>query len=461
MKVKLDPQLLQDAILTVPKSNPSYWKGQTYIALSTQPRKKYSFVIRLGEVEEDESLRIPKLRVNKNQIGALAHDDIVELYPYQIPGAKSITIGLSQDYGTITPGDWTAGIKDLLVNNIYDENDPIKAPIDVNGKILILRGFLMAATPQAPIQIDPTTQILIDKPDESTLDEYRGNLEQNKIDRTDVLVQTIFNSLIENIQQANLQSGSFSMEMNLKKLPPKLFDEAISSLFDSFDCYKTETISDTKSKYAVVKRYVKQKENIPETVIIYRFTTGKTRGTLSVKCKSITQTYVDSFIEEYRKKIQTIYINFKDSLSKREKQQYLQTKILEYSEHLPPEEKSHVPLAQIYQDLQENFPDWEFSIKVIRKILQKMQKNGLIADLKQTESGFYMIEFHPAELTIDPAKLLQYGQDVHTCSKEKLLTHFQWDEYRLQKALNFLISRNLVKLQSSYREGTIYFFKNK
>ena len=182
MKVKLEPQLVKNGKLILKEKILTISGSETYIALATQSSNQYSFVVEIEDLEIDESNpEIPTLIANKNKIGLLTEGTVLDIYPYHIPDAKEITIGLSQEYQTITPGDWTASIKDLIINHIYDIGDGVKIPLNVEEKILILRGNLIKCKPEAPVRISSTTTVLIEKFSQDQLTPLLNNLEKTKM----------------------------------------------------------------------------------------------------------------------------------------------------------------------------------------------------------------------------------------------------------------------------------------
>lgn len=460
MKVKLKPELIKNGKLIMSSKENSLLTEQTYIALSFHSSKKYSFVVKIDDIEINSEINENILIANKNLTGLLGENDLVELYPYNVPRAKEMIFIISDEYRTITPGDWTASIKDIIVNNIYDLGDDLKIPLELAGKILILRGKLIESTPQAPVQCDTTTKVILKKDTKDIIDDQLSLIEKQKIERTDVLSKAIFDDLINNIQRVKLENKILSLDLNLKGINARIFDEAIIGLFDSYNLFKEELIDDTKSKFVISRDFVYQKDNIPQEVISYRLTTTKDHGTLLIECKALDNDKADTLLNSFKNSILNIHMGFKESYSKKEKHRYIQTFILEKGEQLQKERKSKLSLAQLVQDLQVNYPNWDINLKHLRKILKKMEKNGLIAELEELESGFLMIEFHPLDLTTDPIQVLRFGQEVGIISKEKLLTHFGWDDYRMQGALDFLVQRKLIKEHSTYREGTKYFFKS-
>ena len=102
MKAKIHPQTVKQGILHFASlddknqpNNPSMVENQTILALSLVESKPYSFFTTLMEVSQDASTgEIPTLVVDRYITGALAKSDPVDLYPYNIPLAKSVTISI-------------------------------------------------------------------------------------------------------------------------------------------------------------------------------------------------------------------------------------------------------------------------------------------------------------------------------------------------------------------------------
>ena len=118
------------------------------------------------------------------------------------------------------------------------------------------------------------------------------------------------------------------------------------------------------------------------------------------------------------------------------------------------------PLVALWNDVLTAFPDCGFTQKKFLKLLKKMQKGGLLSELQKLPTGYYMVLFHPLEMTQDPITILKYARTVSNgeLTKEELLIHLGWPEFRVEKALTFLVDRNLARLDTSFLRGKRYYF---
>ena len=91
----------------------------------------------LNIVEDDAYSQIPLLEVDKYLSGILSEDDVVELFPYNLPTAEKITIGLSKKkHIGITKGNWTSTLNELYAGKPYDYGDKIKGAINIGDKTI-------------------------------------------------------------------------------------------------------------------------------------------------------------------------------------------------------------------------------------------------------------------------------------------------------------------------------------
>jgi len=120
-----------------------------------------------------------------------------------------------------------------------------------------------------------------------------------------------------------------------------------------------------------------------------------------------------------------------------------------------------VPMAKIYEELAAAHPNWRVKPKKMLRIMREMQKNGIIAKVEKLETGFFMVQLLPVELTQDPQKILELAKTHGFLTKEEVINTLQWPEYRAENALNFLEQKGLARTDVSFIEGKRYFFMNK
>ena len=304
------------------------------------------------------------------------------------------------------------------------------------------------------------TQIILEKQTESEQTTVKDSLETQKRQRVEILQESITQEQLAYFQDPDIYTRSITFDYTFKRVDPVLFDSTISSLFNGYDLIKEEQQGREHSKFTINRVYLYQKGKKHNILLDYRFMADKKHGKLLFTVKSRDQITLKHLSEQINSQISEVYMGLKGKMSKKAKIKYLQTFILEISHHLQSRGNFQLSFAKLVEKLQKSLPDWNFSVKFLRKILRKMDKNGLIADFSKIDSDYYMIQFQPSALTSDPVTILRYGETVSTSTLEELLAQFGWEPHRLEVALTFLEEKKLVKKQKSYREGIVYYFKS-
>ncbi|MHA1745951.1 MAG: hypothetical protein ACTSWW_08115 [Promethearchaeota archaeon] len=171
--------------------NPKLVENTTILALSLVESKPYSFFTMLKEVSNEKPMNtigtLPTLVVDRYITGPLAPSDPIDLYPYNIPFAETVTISISERYHQITSGDGTPTLRDLMSDQLCDYGSVIKVPLSMAEGKLTLRGHVAAADPSLPAIIGSTTRIFLQKLPDNALEKEQLKLEHRKIKRTEKL----------------------------------------------------------------------------------------------------------------------------------------------------------------------------------------------------------------------------------------------------------------------------------
>ncbi|MHA1585043.1 MAG: hypothetical protein ACTSWL_07290 [Promethearchaeota archaeon] len=461
MQVKLNPQLVKNGTLELSPSHPKVKTGEKFIALSDQINKQYSFVIKIVEIKENPGFKgIPILTLDKQLVGMLGKGDLVDLFPYNIPIAEEVTLGISAKNTLITPGNWTATIKDLLENKTLDCGEKIKVPINFKDNIMILRGFATKSKPEFPIQIGSTTQIFLKKYAEDKLTGLKDEFEQQKQDRTQNIREGIYQSLLRNINNSDLASVSETINFNINNSSPYLFDQSIMNLFTRFEIFKEKIHGSEKKTFNCSRTLIIHEQGIPKEVIEYQFNYSKMNGTILLKIYAENPVRAEENAQKYKKEILTIHEGLRGKLSEKEIHVAFRRYLLEKGKENTEIGKDQIPFAELMQSLSQDYPDWNVSSKKCLKWTKKMAKDGLISEIEKLPTGFNILHFQPLEITMDPTDVLRFGAEEGELTKEAIMLHFGWDEFRTTNALGFLEDRKLMKKTHSYKEGTKYFFKS-
>lgn len=191
IKCLLKPILREQGVIVF--SNPllSLKKNQTYIAISDQKIKKYSFFVKILDfIQKEDENRIPILEIDSRRLGILGDNDSIELHPYNTPVADRIEIGISEeDYRGIPAGNWTSTILTSLMGKSYDWGDQINFSLEYGdkseNKITVVRGFLINSHATPPVTVGQNSRCEIIKLDNKQLRAKIEELEQKKIKRVD------------------------------------------------------------------------------------------------------------------------------------------------------------------------------------------------------------------------------------------------------------------------------------
>ncbi|MEJ2249779.1 MAG: hypothetical protein P8Y97_08975 [Candidatus Lokiarchaeota archaeon] len=92
--------------------------------------------------------------------------------------------------------------------------------------------------------------------------------------------------------------------------------------------------------------------------------------------------------------------------------------------------------------------------------MKKLQKNGVIEDVKELDSGVIMVQFFPIQYTEDQVKIInlvkEKGQGV--ISLEDVIKGLDWPQDRALRALKTLEDSGLAKFRESILKGKNWYF---
>jgi hypothetical protein len=262
--------------------------GQTCIAISSIRSKKFSFMVQVLEVEKDPSVKkIPILEVDKYLSGILSGGDLVELFPYNLPEATKLLVGVSDKLIGVTPGDWTATLKEPLMGNPYDLGDQVKAAVSSGsaGGVMIIRGKVLNTHPKAPVTVGSGTQIVLKKFSESKLIGRRNQMEQMKADRADELKDVIRADLIDIIAQTKTELTMHSESFDFDSSDPMVLNQTITGMFAGYQMID-DTLVNNPDNFSSSRSYVVRDQTGIKEIIEIQITAAKDHGTVLIRLYS-------------------------------------------------------------------------------------------------------------------------------------------------------------------------------
>lgn len=461
MQVRIKPVLRNNAILISNKTLSSFNVQTPYLILSSEDSTPYSFLCKIVSVEdaqksEDETTSLPILEVDKRLVGGIPIDDIVEILPYNLPLAKKIVIGIDQSYLNITPGNWTSTLQSYFLDAVVDYNHTIKAALNYDNKNMILRGRVINSEPSLPVLIDSGTQFIIEKYPSALLDQFAHTLEDKKITRFTDFHQSQKSQLLEKLNSLDLPLTTLSVKFKIDKHDFDFYNSSFQSLFYHHSHKDMRTYQEGQKSYSKSLFYKIVDEKITE-IVDYTFVGSNSDASLILKIHLPSKEDLNHRKTQLQKEI----LKINESLSKKNRiggDVRVQFFILGYLDKNS-ENNAQIPLAALYHDFREEYPDEKISEKKFTKTLKRLEKHGFISELEKLPTGYFMVHLHPPELTKDPITMLQFAKGNPELTRQELITGLGWAEHRVTTALDFLQEKQLVKRSKSFRTGEKYFFQ--
>jgi hypothetical protein len=287
LKCTVRSLLRENACLIYGEKNLKIELGESFIALSSDPAKKYSFLAPIVEKRLDENISGIVLEIDSRRIGPISDHDTVQLYKYNLPVAERIVIGLiDENHIGIPSGNWTATLKPLLLGKMFDYGDLINTAMDfeVDGKnnIFLIRGMLLESYSNPPISVGANTIIEIKKLTREEYQQTKNELEQRKISRSDEYLG--YSEEMNKELIAQLKSGDFekaSEIFHFKSLSGKSLNSLIEGVFTGFNNYK-EHISDDGMTFTCSRIYVIKDEGLPSQILEYQLASFEQQGSVII-----------------------------------------------------------------------------------------------------------------------------------------------------------------------------------
>ena len=461
MLVKIQPTLRKNAALTVFQNENTFDISTPYIVLSNGQSSPYSFVCKIENVSiatlsEENPISLPILEVDKNLVGSIPVGDTVELLPHQLPIAKSITLGVDTSYHVITPGNWTGSLNSFFIGDVIDFNRSLKAAIDYEKKVMILRGLVLESNPPLPVSIESSTQFFIQKLSASEIANHSQTLEQQKINRYHDFRQIQEAQILEKLKNLDFPVDTISMNIKISHKEFAFYNSSFQAFFSQHSLHDVHQSQTGKKTVHQCMFYLLNGAAITE-IIEYSLVGGKNEALLTLKLHLPVEEDLQKRKEQLKTEIQKMHISLSGRNSGNSTRM-VQSFILDNYAQIDESSSTHIPLVALLHDFLKQFPDAKISEMEFHKIIKKMEKHGLISDVEKLPTGFYMVHLHPPELTKDPVTLLQFAKGKSEITRQELLTGLEWPEHRLSSALKFLQEKNLIKHTKSFRTGEKYYF---
>lgn len=131
--------------------------------------------------------------------------------------------------------------------------------------------------------------------------------------------------------------------------------------------------------------------------------------------------------------------------------------ILNQGKNLRASSGGYISLANLYTALKNQVPDIEFSIKDVEKVCKKLKKESLIEGITK-RSGIKIVEFVPVTLGSDARQVFDLAVNKGYVTLEEVVLGTKWDQQRVIRVLESLVSQKIARKVSSLDTGDQYYF---
>jgi hypothetical protein len=115
-------------------------------------------------------------------------------------------------------------------------------------------------------------------------------------------------------------------------------------------------------------------------------------------------------------------------------------------------------LPELIVLLKTQTPFKDVKVKDAKKVLKKLDKEGLIAGIEKLETEVEIIEFVPVSFSKDQNTILALASKDGTLTLGKAMTRLNWTKERILKNLETLEKSNIAKKDPRYAAGEKWYF---
>lgn len=457
IKVSVKPVFRDQAIVQIPPgSDLPIEPGRTYIVVSVVQHKPFSFLAKVLEVAPGEGSS-PVLEVDSRRIGSLAEGDEVELFPYNIPAARKLVIGIPDKYRLITQGNWTSTFLPALKEKLYDAADDLNVAVNVGAGVQIVQGVALGSDPKFPVVVGDTTTIEIRKLDKDELEGARRAAAEHKVTRAKAWRDSQQESLKALL--GKIKSGAVAKAKRAIEFSGFSSVKALASLIRGLTAGLEEVEAseeESDGAYTAHHACIVREELEPTTVIEFQVSSQKGAGIITLLVFAADAVKAEKLAGDMQQDLARLQSGLKGKIeiaSVKVTDADVQAFVLDQGCTEPMR-----PLAKIVEVMAREHPDWRVDAKRIEKVAKEMDKRGLISKLEKMDTGFYMVHFLPPAVMDDPLRVIALADTRGVLSRADVMAALGWPEVRATTALDFLEKKGIAKRDKSYLAGVKYYF---
>ncbi|MHA1312030.1 MAG: hypothetical protein ACTSQO_14030 [Candidatus Helarchaeota archaeon] len=115
-------------------------------------------------------------------------------------------------------------------------------------------------------------------------------------------------------------------------------------------------------------------------------------------------------------------------------------------------------LSELIMLLRTQTPLKKVKIGEVKRVLKRLEKEGLISGLKRLNSGVEIVEFLPTGFNKDQNIILSLASSNGVLTLEEIMLKLNWAQERVLRVLKTLEKSNIAKRDHSYAAGQKWYF---
>ncbi|HUT81126.1 MAG TPA: EAP30/Vps36 family vacuolar-sorting protein [Candidatus Bathyarchaeia archaeon] len=136
----------------------------------------------------------------------------------------------------------------------------------------------------------------------------------------------------------------------------------------------------------------------------------------------------------------------------------LGVEILEQSKSVQEQTGGLMTLGEVVLLVNKDRPGKIITAKDVTTAIEKLTEAKLIPKQKELKSGVVLVEFIPANLTVDQEEVLSIATRKGWISMEELMLKTRWSQERCERVLEAMRASGIARVDASYAEGKKYYF---
>ena len=299
---KLVPQFRDNCAIQGPQEwLTKYNDGDTIFLIKDLPTKSYSIITKIDGIRSNTE---PIIYIDQRIMGNFGEGEEVSIQKYHPALAREVHISISDEFSTITKGDWTSVVASSLKDKLIDYGREVTFSIPWEGGApIVATGIIDTTLPNPPLVIGDGTKIYINKLSSEELSKINKKSLKTQSKRVKILQKQIEQKTIDNIRyfkQNNFPNKG--QKYDFKGTNPKKLFNTVLQLFKGLETIEDpveKTFGEEEQDFLASCVFLKGVGTEQMQIIDVQVTGSQNKGALSIYVTGKDETIISSILEEY------------------------------------------------------------------------------------------------------------------------------------------------------------------